>query len=373
MNKHVENIQSDNAVALYAMNAGEGTHSYVQNSTYQRGVLDVAKPIIEEEIATKLDIKTPNGYYGIADFGCSTGHNSFPAMQTIIQALNKKHKHHQTSLPKTPEFYVFFNDVVSNDFNTLFSSLPPNDHDYHAIAVPGDFHGRLLPEYSLHFAYSSWSLHWLTEVPKAVADRDSPAWNKGQILYTQDEKEIYAAYLSQYGKDIESFMEARAVEMVDGGLMALLVPAVPAVWNPKTEYTILCDVNLNLGSCLMDMAKEGKISETKIDTFNIPHYFTTPQQLREILERSNDSFTIERMETLNNAAGKNTDGTIKARAASKRAVHERLLADHFGIEIIDELFDRYMKKLADSPVFLNPDNDKTIVILAVLKRNARRH
>ncbi|XP_011075904.2 probable S-adenosylmethionine-dependent methyltransferase At5g37990 [Sesamum indicum] len=355
---------------FYPMNPGDGPHSYVQNSSYQRGVVDIAKPIIEDEIARKLDIKnlsstTPNCFW-VADFGCSTGHNSFPAMQIVTQAIYQKHASSGLITPKVPELFVVFNDVITNDFNTLFSTLPPY-RNYNAIGVPGDFHGRLLPESSLHFAYSSWALQWLTEVPKAVAESGSPAWNKGEILYTRDRVEVCAAYLNQYAKDLEAFMEARAVEMVSGGLMALLVPAVPAFWNPETEYTIPSDLNL-LGSCLMDMAKKGKFSEAKVDSFNLPFYFTTPEQLKAILESSH-SFALERLEILNNP-GKYTLPSVNARAAFFRAVLEGLLTDHFGSDIIDELFTLYMEKLAASPVFLNPDKDKSIVILAVLKRRS---
>ncbi|KAL7104004.1 hypothetical protein ACP275_08G216800 [Erythranthe tilingii] len=277
-------------LALNAMNAGDGPQGQTQNSSYKVqqieihiGVVEVAKPIIEEVIATKLDIKLHgSSTIGVADFGCSTGHNSFPAMQIITQSIKKK---------------------------------------LHGPGVAGDFHCRLLPECSLHFAYSSWSLHWLTG----------------------------------------------AVEVVGGGLMALVIVGVPDFWDPKTKYTIPSDVNL-LGSCLMDMATMGRFSETKVDSFNLPYYFSTPKQLKSILERS-DSFTIERMDILNNP-GKHTLPTVKARAAFFRAVHERLLTHHFGSEIIDELFYLYMKKLESSPVFLNPCNDKSMVILAVLKRKA---
>ncbi|KAL8463482.1 hypothetical protein ACS0TY_034215 [Phlomoides rotata] len=341
----------------FTMNAGIGDHSYVQNSSYQRGALDFAIPIIEEEILTKFNIKqlVKNGAVFIADFGCSTGHNSFPAMHIITQAINRIHE--------SAEFLVFFNDLPTNDFTTLFNSLPPH-RSYRAAGVPGDFHRRLLPESSLHFAYSSWSLHWLTQVPKAVADSSSPAWNRGAIHYNRNE--VGDAYLDQYSKDVGAFLEFRAVEMVGGGLMVLLVPGVPQFLDPQTEYTIHSDVNNLLGSCLMDMAKMGRLSEEKIDTFNIPAYFTTPQQLKVILEKNN-SFSIERLEILKNT-GMYSRPSVDSRAASYRAVHESLFADHFGGEIIDELFALYKKKLAASPVFLNPDNDKTIMILAILKR-----
>ncbi|XP_011069731.1 probable S-adenosylmethionine-dependent methyltransferase At5g37990 [Sesamum indicum] len=356
---------------LYAMNGGDGPHSYVQNSSYQRGVVDIAKPIIEEEISKNVDIKvlssaSTNGFW-VADFGCSTGHNSFPAMQIITEAIHQKHAASSGLItPKVPKFVVVFNDVITNDFNTLFSSLPPH-RNYNAVGVPGDFHARLLPESSLLFAYSSWALHWLTEVPKVVGESGSRAWNKGEILYTKDRKDVCDAYLNQYAKDIEAFLDAREVEMMSGGLMTLLIPAVPAFWNPDTEYTYPSDVNL-LGSCLMDMAKKGRFCEAKVDSFNLPYYFPTPEQLKPILERSH-SFSLERLEILNNP-GKHSLPSVKARAAFIRAVHEGLLADHFGSEVIDELFDLYIQKLAASPVFQNPNNDKSIVILAVLKRKS---
>ncbi|KAL8463484.1 hypothetical protein ACS0TY_034216 [Phlomoides rotata] len=119
--------------------------------------------------------------------------------------------------------------------------------------------------------------------------------------------------------------------MVGGGIMVLLVPGVP-----QTEYIIHSDVNNLLGSCLMDMAK----------------------MLKVILEKNN-SFSIERLEILKNT-GMYSRPSVDSRAASYRAVHESLFADHFGGEIVDELFALYKKKLAASPVFLNLDNDKTL-------------
>ncbi|KAL8483213.1 hypothetical protein ACS0TY_026044 [Phlomoides rotata] len=345
---------------MASMNAGSGPHSYVQNSSYQRGALDVAKSFMEEEILTKFNIKDleKNGVF-IADFGCSTGHNSFPAMQIITEAISHKYE--------SAEFHVIFNDVATNDFNTLLTSLPPN-RSYHAAVVPGDFHTRLLPKSSLHFAYSSWSLHWMSQAPRAVADSGSPAWNEGQVWYPGNHKEVFDAYLDQYSKDMAAFLESRAVEMVGGGFVALLVSGVPQFWNPETDYTLPCDLNL-MTSCLIHMAKKGRLSFEKLKSFNLPYYYPTPQQLKDILERSH-SFSIERMEIIDNP-GKHSLPSIDARAAFFRAVHERLFIDHFGDEIdIDELFDLYKKKLAASPVLVNPNNDKSIVILAMLKRKA---
>nr|QCF60522.1 O-methyltransferase [Salvia dorisiana] len=357
-------------LGLYAMNGGGGQHSYAQNSSYQRGVIDVANPVIEEGIAAKLDIShlssTQTSPFRIADFGCSTGRNSFPYIQIITQAIEKKLMAEKGLITQIPEFHVFFNDQLMNDFNTLFRSLPPQIN-FHAAGVPGPFHGRLFPKASLDFAYCTCALNWLSQVPKAVGDHMSPAWNKGKVHYTGAKQEVVEAYSDHYAHDIKSFLEARAEELVAGGLMALLVPADPDIKSSATSFTTPTEIDL-LGSCLLDMANKGLISEQKVDTFNFPLYFTIPQELKEIIERSN-SFTIERMEILDNP-GKRTLCSAKARAAYLRAVFEGMLTNHFGSEVMDGLFDCYEKKIAAAPHFLDPDNEKSIIIFVLLKRKA---
>ncbi|XP_011070668.1 probable S-adenosylmethionine-dependent methyltransferase At5g38780 isoform X1 [Sesamum indicum] len=347
----------------YVMNGGEGPNSYAQNSSYQGGVIDVAKPILEEEISRKLDIKHISSTFRIADFGCSTGRNSFAAMQIIVEAIKRKFET-DGKVMQIPDFQVFFNDKVTNDFNTLFSSLPPQGL-YHVTGVPGSFHSRLLPRASLHFGYSCFSLHWLSEVPKAVLDNTSPAWNSGKVHYFGARREVCEEYANQYAKDIKSFLDSRAEELVPGGLMALLVPAVPASWNPNSAYTVLTEV-YHLGSCLVDMAKKGRFYEDKIDSFNYSVYFPVPQELKAIIEKS-DNYIMERMEILDNPGKRSLTGP-KERASYLRAVNEGMLVNHFGTEIMDELFDRYTKKLKASPLFSDPNSDKTILIFVLLQR-----
>ncbi|KAK4430274.1 Loganic acid O-methyltransferase [Sesamum alatum] len=342
-------------IGLHTMIGGEGPLSYAHNSSYQRGIIDVAKPIIEDEITKKFDIsQLSSNSVWIADFGCSTGHNSFLAMQIITKAIHHKFQLERL-ISQIPDFYVFFNDQVTNDFNTLFRSLPLERH-YQAIGLPGNYHARLLPKASLHFAFSSWSLQWLSQVPKAAADSNSPAWNKGRVDYVGARQEVYDAYSSQYANDIQTFLEARAEELVSGGLMALLVPAVPTKHeDSNTSYKNPTDLPL-IGSCLLDMAKKGRLSEAKIDSFNIPAYYTFPEELKAIIER-NGSYSIERMEIFDNP-GKYAMTNARVRASIYRAVFEELLTDNFGGEIIDELFDTYRQKLEASPALLPPENDK---------------
>ncbi|KAF8398920.1 hypothetical protein HHK36_014785 [Tetracentron sinense] len=107
------------------------------------------------------------------DLGCSVGPNTFIAVHNIIAAV--EHKYRSEGLDSSiPEFQVLFSDQTSNDFNTLFTTLPL-DRRYFVAGVPGSFHSRLFPEASLHFVYSAYALHFLSKLSKEVVEKRSPA------------------------------------------------------------------------------------------------------------------------------------------------------------------------------------------------------
>ena len=68
-------------------------------------------------------------------------------------------------------------------------------------------------------------------VTKEVVDRRSPAWNKGRIYYSSASDEVIEAYSAQFTEDMAQFLQARAEEIADGGLMIIIFPARPAGWN----------------------------------------------------------------------------------------------------------------------------------------------
>ncbi|KAK7849298.1 farnesoic acid carboxyl-o-methyltransferase [Quercus suber] len=134
-------------------------HSWVREIWVHGGVVEVAKEKINEAIANHFDINTLSGSLNpicVADLGCSTRPNTFFSVKNIIEAIELKYisKGENT---ETPKFMEFFNDQFSNDFNTLFISLPLN-RQYFAAGVPGSFYGRLFPKASLHFIHSSYAL-----------------------------------------------------------------------------------------------------------------------------------------------------------------------------------------------------------------------
>ncbi|KAJ4842346.1 hypothetical protein Tsubulata_013759 [Turnera subulata] len=219
----------------YPMSSGDGQHSYSQNSTFQKKGVEAAKEMVNTAVQEMLEfnnnIEISKTLFCIADFGCSVGPNTLIAVQNITQAVRLKHYNISQNHPPL-EFQVFFNDHTHNDFNTLFKNLsfsPPGE--FFAAGVPGDFHSRLFPRESLHLGHSSYALHWLSRAPGEVMDVDSPAWNGNSIHCTGFSRQVANAYLAQFHKDMEDFLNARAQELVGGGLMLLMIPGLKR-WVP---------------------------------------------------------------------------------------------------------------------------------------------
>nr|QWX38535.1 loganic acid methyltransferase [Ophiorrhiza pumila] len=353
----------------HPMKGGDDLNSYSQNSCYQKGVIEAAKAVIVEAVHEKMDLENniittfdPSKPFRIADFGCSTGPNTFFAMQNIVEVVDNRYK----SLLKNQqvEFHVYFNDHANNDFNMLFRSLPQN-RDYFAAGAPGSFYSRVFPKASLHFAHCSYALHWLSKVPKEIQDKNSPAYNKGRIHYTGTEKQVVKAYFSQFQKDLDSFLKARAQEIVGGGLMVIQIPGLPSgeVLFSRTGAGML---HALLGSSLMDLVNMGIISEESVDSFNLPQYHPSIEELEMLIEM-NGSFTLEKIGALNHPM-KNLAFDAQMTSLQVRAIMEGILTKQFGDKILDQLFEIYTNKLQENYIVFDKEIRKDADLFLILKR-----
>ncbi|PHT90832.1 hypothetical protein T459_05945 [Capsicum annuum] len=292
----------------------------------------------------------------IADFGCSFGPNPFIAMQHVVQSLKDKLLQVTNSTNNIPEFQIFFNDHVINDFSTLFQSLPIG-RSYYAFGVPRTFHGRLFPSRPIHFAHSSCAIHWLSKIPKELLDEKSPAWNRGSIHYIGTSNvEVVNAYVAQFEKDMEMLLNARAEEIVEGGMMVLV--------TPFASYTRLMNF---FGSSLMDLVNEGKLDESLVDSFNFPMYFPSPEDMTKVVEK-NGFFSIEIME-LTYAKSKLVDeADAKTFMINLRAVLEGLIINHFGSEIAKEACARTILKSEEISTWMKANYEKSCQLFVALKR-----
>ncbi|XWS42092.1 hypothetical protein CRYUN_Cryun17cG0139000 [Craigia yunnanensis] len=149
---------------------------------------------------------------GIADLGCSSGPNSLSFIEDIVDSVEgTSHK----NFHPIPEFRVYLDDLPTNNFNSVFKSLPDfyrdlkkdrNDGgpDILIAGYPGSFNGKLFPNNCLHFIYSSYSLHWLSKVPPALYNKHGKSINKGKVYISESSPpkagELYSFYWEEYGR-----------------------------------------------------------------------------------------------------------------------------------------------------------------------------
>ncbi|KAL0790882.1 hypothetical protein Bca101_007128 [Brassica carinata] len=289
---------------------------YARNSSVQKKSSDNAKHITLETVQQLYKETRPKSL-GIADLGCSSGPNTLSTIRDIIKTVEIAH-HRELPNQPLPEFSIFLNDLPQNDFNSIFKTLP----DFHMelkrgtkndvcpaifiAACPGSFYGRLFPEKTIHFIYSSFSLHWLSKVPPGLFDHQGKSINKGCInICSSSPEAVSKAYYSQFKEDFSMFLRSRSKEVVAAGRM-------------------------------------GETEEEKLDSYETQFYAASAAEIEGEVNNEG-SFELEKLEIMEVEKKDNEDGMSSSELAAKtiRAVQESMLAPHFGEEILNKLFDTY--------------------------------
>ncbi|XP_027124488.1 loganic acid O-methyltransferase [Coffea arabica] len=336
-----------------------GEHSVSEDPSSQSAMqFGEYKDSLVATISQHLDLKhhcTSSAAYRIADLGCFVGPHTLDAMRTITEAVKDKYKAGGQSFG-IPEFFVYFNDRVTNDFNALFAKFP-EDRQYFAAGVPGSFHGRLFPKASLDFVYCSKAVHWLSKVPEEeLTDPNSPAYNPDRISYINAPTAVCDAYLGQFTKEMESILSARAQELIHGGLMVLVIPGRAN----GTQYPSFSQVFMPLETILLDLAKEGMVSKNKVDLFNVPMYFPSPEELKNIIIQKTAGFEIVELSTFTRSSLPVFPTEVL------RGAFGGLLTKHFGTEVAEKVFDRYEKEIPTLRL-RNPAEGNGVFIYVTIK------
>ncbi|GJN02832.1 hypothetical protein PR202_ga20219 [Eleusine coracana subsp. coracana] len=273
---------------------------------------------------------------GIADLGCSSGPNTLFLVTVAIDAV--RHRCAAAGSP-CPEFRVYLNDLPDNDFNAVFRQLPaflqrqpePSDQpgNVFIFGAPGSFYGRLFPAASLYLVCSSYSLHWLSRVPRELTTGELV--NRGNICAgrTSSPAVIYA-YARQFSTDLTLFLSSRAVEVVAGGWVLVSIKGR----STRDMSSEGCAMNDHPNRVLNDMAAQGLVDAEKLESYNTPVYDPCAEEMREIVD-AEGSFEIVNMESYETAVAGSSTLTPAGFARTMRAVHESMLARHFGPDGID--------------------------------------
>ncbi|CAL9148871.1 probable methyltransferase TCM_000336 [Musa acuminata AAA Group] len=331
------------------MKEGLDEASYAQNCSLQKKSMDAMKHIIVESAVDAYASEMPESFTFV-DLGCSSGSNALPLIGDIIEAI---HVMARRSAKPAPEFMVFLNDLPSNDFNSMFLSLPlftkklKEGIELHGgmapsvyfAATPGSFYGRLFPRDSLSFIYSCYSLHWLSQVPPGLVDINGRPINKGKMYISNTSPPVVAlAYFEQFQKEFSLFLKSRSQELHLGGRMVVAMLGRTTDDHSDKSTRVLWEV---LDQSFAIMISQEMIDEEKVDTYNVPFYAPSAREIEDEVHREG-SFTIDYIQTheLSTSTG---DPLKDARITSMaiRAIQESMISHHFGEAIIDTLFHVY--------------------------------
>nr|BAG84616.1 theobromine synthase [Camellia lutchuensis] len=354
------------------MNGGEGESSYAQNSSFTQKVASMTMPVLEIAVETLLSkdfhlLQALN----VADLGCAAGPNTFTVISTIKRMMEKKCRELNC---QTLELQVYLNDLPGNDFNTLFKGLSSKvvvgnkceEVSCYAMGVPGSFHGRLFPRNSLHLVHSSYSVHWLSQAPKGLRSREGLALNKGKIYISKTSPPVVReAYLSQFHEDFTMFLNARSQEVVPNGCMVLILHGRKSSDPSNMESCFTWEL---LAIAIAGLVSQGLIDEDKLDTFNVPYYTPSLEEVKDIVEREG-SFTIDHMEglELDNPHMQEKDKWVRGAKLAKavRAFTEPIISKQFGHEIMNKLYDKFTHIVVSE---LEAKKPKTTSIILVLSK-----
>ncbi|KAJ4788531.1 S-adenosyl-L-methionine-dependent methyltransferase superfamily protein [Rhynchospora pubera] len=366
-----------NREKILHMNGGASCYSYAANSKTQEEAVLKIRPIMEEAL-TEMHIDLPMmEKMVVADLGCSSGPNTFAMLTEVMKIIGNQC---QRKGVQPPEMQLFLNDLPENDFNTLFQSLrdfkkkvsvgkDTINVPYFIVGLPGSFYERLFPSQSVHFFHSSYSLHWISQVPEGLE-------NKGNIYIGKTSPPLVAKlYQDQFKRDFSLFLELRFKELVPGGQMVL------SFLGRKKNDIYGGELSTSWGlvsESLNSMVLEGLVEEEKLDSFNLPFYAPSMEEAKAVInaqglfniictqmfesnwdphDDSDDDFIYDNVQSGANYA------------ASIRSVMEPMIVSHFGVAIVDELFARFAMNVAKHLV---KEKTKLPVLALCLKKKLKK-
>ncbi|CAN1151574.1 Loganic acid O-methyltransferase [Linum perenne] len=155
----------------------ETSNNYSQHSFYQKMAGNVAKEAIHVAIKNNLNIKSltassPSPIIKLADLGCSVGPNTFASIQGLIHVIKQAHQaqYDNNNNPQNLEFQVYFNDLHTNDFNSLFAAIPPSGG---------------------YFAAGAYKEQWRKDFERFLAARAAEVVGGGMGVITEEEVDSF--------------------------------------------------------------------------------------------------------------------------------------------------------------------------------------
>ncbi|KAG6545911.1 hypothetical protein Mapa_012566 [Marchantia paleacea] len=215
---------------------------------------------------------------------------------------------------------------------------------------------------------ATFALQWISKVPSSVFDKTSEAYNGGNTELERASRATVDAYARQGDVDLRNFLDARAKEMVPGGLM-LLVFGVRKVYYPYCN-TMVNEVKERVWD---ELVSEGRVDSGLRDSFNVFMHFHYLKDVEQIFNGYSSVLTIEKQHVFPFFLyPQNMTAREKAarHASLNRGLQTSMLETHFGEDITRMYIARYEQALLEGfeNGTLTEDETNTYQFLAIVAR-----
>ncbi|KAG8072157.1 hypothetical protein GUJ93_ZPchr0006g43331 [Zizania palustris] len=329
------------------------------------------RPVLHKAVEEVLHglLSLPAGKMIVTDLGCSSGPNTLLVVSEVLAAVANRCGEQPASAHHV-QLQFFLNDLSGNDFNLLFQSLEPFKKltakemgeagpPYYIAGLPGSFYTRLFPDRTVHLFHCSYCLMWRSKVPDELA-RGAVVNVGNMYIWETTPPAVVKLYQELFQKDFSLFLKLRYSELVSGGQMVLTFLGRKNSDVLRGEENFLCRL---LAQALEALVHQGRVEEEKLDTFNLPLYTPSLEEVKEVVRQcelfdinhvelfesnwdpqddddDDDSNDLQRLQVVDSVrSGVNVAKCI-------RAVLEPLVARHFGGCIVDDLFEMYAHNVA---------------------------
>ncbi|CAG9331499.1 unnamed protein product [Blepharisma stoltei] len=247
---------------------------YNKSSDWQ---LKAASSTIEDLISVFRHAATlTNSTIVACDYGSSEGLNSAKIFSSAIQTIR--------ATIQTP-IHIIHNDLPSNNWNKLASVLYSNDGylkypDTYSSSVAKSFFERVVPNETLHIAFSTSSFQYLS---KQVVSPDSIEACLSEI------PEIRAQASEQGEADMLEILRLRYEELVPGGRCVFLIHCMPD--EGKMMHAEL------LSKAHNSLFAKRVITEEEYKSFKRPNHYRTKTEWDRIFSKVSSQYKLVSYET----------------------------------------------------------------------------
>ncbi|KAL3720565.1 hypothetical protein ACJRO7_005389 [Eucalyptus globulus] len=303
--------QSIQTEQILSMNGGCTEESYTENSKGRVARLSRMMPVLctapQDFCTTKVSATIT-----IADLSCASGPNTLIFTYMSIIHNTCRQLGHSPS-----QFLMLPNDLPSNDFNTVFMSLPEfqkrmreeNGLDFGPCYIAG----------SLHLVQSSTSLHWLSQfIFKGRVHGES---SRGSLFEPIQDELLFISQvmIRRNGPGQRMVLAIRDRRMPDPS---------------PDESCLLWDY---LGLAFQHLVSQGLVEEEKLHSYNTAYDDPYAEDVRAEVEREG-SFELDLLEIIA-VSWDGADGGHNYKILT--IVNEFMIIGHFGGQILDSLIKRF--------------------------------